>query len=66
MKKLTAVDTLDLSIPERIQLVEDVWDTITIEADRVKLTKEEKKIIDKRLESYHRNQDLGLPWEDVL
>lgn len=65
MRKLTAVDTLNLSIPERIQLVEDVWDTIAVAADMIKLTKEEKKIIDKRLEDYHRNPDLGSPWEDV-
>jgi len=28
MKKITATDTLELSIPERIQLVEDIWDTL--------------------------------------
>jgi putative addiction module component (TIGR02574 family) len=28
MKKITATDVLELSIPERIQLVEDIWDTI--------------------------------------
>ena len=43
MKKITATDTLDLSLPERIQLVEDVWDTIAAEADLVELTEEEKK-----------------------
>lgn len=66
MKKLTATDTLSLSIPERIQLVEDVWDTIAREADMVELTEDEKKIIDERLESYHRNPDLGFPWDEVL
>lgn len=65
MKKITATDTLELSIPERIQLVEDVWDTIATEADAVELTEDEKKIIDKRLEAYHKNPDLGSPWEDV-
>ena len=66
MKKIKATDTLDLSIPERIQLVEDIWDTISAEADSVKLTEEEKKIIDERLDAYHQNPDLGSPWEDVL
>ena len=28
MKQITATDALALSIPERIQLVEDIWDTI--------------------------------------
>lgn len=66
MKKQTATDTLNLSIPERIQLVEDIWDTIAAEADRVELTEEEKKIIDERLKAYHQDPNLGSPWEDVF
>jgi len=66
MKKLTATDTLDLTVPERIQLVEDIWDTIAAKADSVELTEEEKKIIDRRLEAYHQNSNLGTPWEDVF
>ena len=65
MKQITAADALRLSIPERIQLVEDIWDTITNETDAVELSEEEKRIIDERLETYHKNPDLGSPWEDV-
>ena len=65
MKKITATDTIALSIPERIQLVEDIWDTIATEAEAIELTEDEKRIIDQRLEAYHRNPDLGSPWEDV-
>lgn len=64
-KNLTAVDALTLSIPERIQLVEDIWDTIAIETDSVELTEDDKKIIDERLRAYHKNPALGSPWEDV-
>ena len=66
MKKPTAIDALDLSIPERIQLVEDIWDTIAVKADSVELTEEEKKIINERLEAYHQNPDLGSPWGEVF
>ncbi|MBU4451111.1 MAG: addiction module protein [Actinobacteria bacterium] len=66
MKKQTATDTLNLSIPERIQLVEDIWDTIAAEADRVELTEEEKKVVDERLKMYHQNPNLGSPWEDIF
>ncbi len=66
MKTLTASDTLNLSIPERIQLVEDVWDTIAAEADLVELSEEEKKVIDERLKGYHQNPNSGSPWEDVF
>lgn len=65
MKNVTATDTLGLSIPERIQLVEDIWDTITVEAETVEMTEEEKRIIDKRLEAYHQNPEAGSPWNDV-
>jgi putative addiction module component (TIGR02574 family) len=65
MKHITATDTLELSVPERIQLVEDIWDTISNEPEAVQLSDEEKKIIDERLEAYHRNPALGAPWEDV-
>lgn len=63
---MTATDTLLLSIPERIQLVEDIWDTIAAEADSIELTEEEKRIINERLEAYHRDPVLGSPWEDVF
>lgn len=66
MKKPTVTDILNLSIPERIQLVEDIWDTIAVEVDSVELTEEEKKIIDERLEVYHQNAGLGSPWDEVF
>ena len=66
MKTFAVTDTLGLSIPERIQLVEDIWDTIAVEADSVELTEEEKKIIDERLEAYHQNPNLGSPWGEVF
>jgi putative addiction module component (TIGR02574 family) len=66
MKHFTAADALALSIAERIQLVEDIWDTIIAEQDAVELTEEEKKIIDERLEFFHKNPDHGSPWEVVF
>ncbi|MFA4828421.1 MAG: addiction module protein [Thermodesulfovibrionales bacterium] len=65
MKRITATDTLELSIPERIQLVEDIWDTIAAQADSLELTEDEKRVIDKRLDAYHNNPDLGAPWNEV-
>ena len=65
MKKITVTDTLELSIPERIQLVEDIWDTIASKTEAVELTENEKRTIDERLEVYHKNPNLGSPWEDV-
>lgn len=65
MKKLTVSDVIALSVPERIQLVEDIWDTIAANIESIELTEKEKKLINDRLEAYHQNPDSGLPWKDV-
>ena len=65
MRKVTAADTLSLSIPERIQLVEDIWDTIASQAEAVELTVDEKRLIDERLDAYHRDPQAGSSWNEV-
>jgi len=65
MKKLTASDTLSLSLAERIQLVEEIWDTMATQSDAVELTGEEKRLIDERLEAHRRNPGESSPWEEV-
>jgi putative addiction module component (TIGR02574 family) len=62
MSTLTHANVLSLSIPERIQLVEDIWDTIAEVPGEVRLTDEQKAEIDRRLDAYHRNPDEGSPW----
>ena len=65
MSKLTATDALKLSIPERIQLVEDIWDTIASQAEALDLTEEEKALLDERLQAHHQNPAAASPWGDV-
>ena len=62
MGTLTQANVLSLSIPERIQLVADIWDTIAEVPEEVRLTDEQKAELDRRLEAYHRNPDAGSPW----
>lgn len=58
-------DILDLSISERIQLVQDIWDSIAQVPEAVQLSEEEKAEIDRRLEAYHSNPNTGSPWSLV-
>lgn len=53
---------MNLSVPERIQLVEDIWDSIAEVPEEVGLTDEQKAELDRRLDAYHRNPDEGSPW----
>lgn len=65
MSALVKADVLRLSVPERIQLVEDIWDTIAEVPEQVGLSDEQKAELDRRLDAYHRNPDEGSPWEMV-
>ena len=57
-----AGDILELSIAERIQMVEDIWDSIAAVPEAVPLSEELKKELDRRLEAYHLDPDAGSPW----
>ena len=65
MSRLAREDILNLSVSERIQLVEDIWDSIAEVPEAVSLTDTQKRELDNRLESYHKNPGEGSPWEDV-
>ncbi|MBU0701714.1 addiction module protein [bacterium] len=65
MQKTTVTDMLSLSIPERIVLVEDLWDSIAAKAEVIELTDKEKQIIDQRIEAYHCNPNAASPWNEV-
>ena len=56
-------DILQLSISERIQLAEDIWDSIAANPDSLPLTDAERMELDRRLESYARNPDEGVAWK---
>ena len=62
MSTLAKADVLSLSVSERIQLVEDIWDTIAEVPDEVGLTDEQKAELDRRLDAYHQNPAEGSPW----
>jgi len=56
-------EILQLSIAERIQLAEDIWDSITAFPDAVPLTNEQKQELDRRLQAYAQNPDEGISWD---
>ncbi len=65
MSTITKTDFLNLSVPERIILVEDIWDSVSEVPDAVVLTEEQKSELDRRLDAYHKNPGEGSPWNDV-
>lgn len=65
MKAVKRSDILSLSVPERILLVEDIWDSIAEFPQAVPLSDAQKAELDRRLEAYHRAPRGGSPWRVV-
>jgi putative addiction module component (TIGR02574 family) len=55
----------NLSIPERIRLVEEIWDTIAEENEAFALTDTQKLELDRRLELARSNPSRGRTWDEI-
>jgi putative addiction module component (TIGR02574 family) len=62
---LLKVEISQLSISERIQLAEDLWDSILDRQDEVQLDPAQQQELDRRLEQRRQNTTTGSTWETV-
>lgn len=54
-----------LSLPDRILLVEEIWNTIADEKQAFDLTDAQKRELDRRLESARSNPSQGRTWDQI-
>ncbi len=54
-----------LSIPDRILLVEEIWDTIAEENQAFELTDAQKRELDRRLDLARNNPGEGRTWDEI-
>jgi putative addiction module component (TIGR02574 family) len=66
MKANLLKEILDLSPAERIQLVQDIWDSISEFPGTSELSEEQKNILDRRLAELENNPHVGLSWDEVV
>jgi putative addiction module component (TIGR02574 family) len=62
----TVIDYSGLSVSERIQLVEDIWDSIAGESlDAFPLSEAQKAELYRRVEAHRTDPGTAVPWEQV-
>lgn len=70
MQTITVSDLLHLSIAERIELVEDLWDSVAAEAavrpERVPVSDAQRRELMRRSEAHRRNPAEAVPLDDAL
>lgn len=58
-------EILNLSPTERLQLVEDIWDSLIDLQDAMPVTAAQRTELDRRLAKYKDNPHGGIPWPEV-
>ncbi len=59
------VDIAELSVAERIQLVQDLWDSLAATPDAIPVSQAQRDELDRRLQAYRDNPSEGASWEQV-
>jgi putative addiction module component (TIGR02574 family) len=59
------IELFRLTLPEKIQLVEDLWDSIAVESEGLPLSDWQKAELDRREAEYRRNPSLACTWEEA-
>ena len=58
-------EILKLSVAERIQLVQDIWDSVAAEPASVPVTEPQREELDRRLADADARPGVGAPWPEV-
>ena len=54
-----------LPVPERVQIVEDLWDSIALSNADVPIPQWQKDELDRRKQNFLRNPNAGQTWSEV-
>ena len=57
------VEIDNLTTEERLALLGEIWDSLSPED--VPMTGTQRAELDRRLDDFERDRDLGIPWEEV-
>ena len=65
MPKVDLSEILRLPVSERIDVVQQIWDSVAADADAVPLTPEQREELDRRLKDHEENPDDVVEWSEV-
>jgi len=63
-KHLTSDEIRALSVEERLQLIEELWDSLA-DAEALPVPDWHRQVVSERLAAYERDPDAGRPWDEV-
>jgi len=61
-----ALDISALTPAERLQLVEELWESLCDTSEAVPLTEAQRTELDRRLDDLEEEGPTGIPWDEVV
>ena len=58
-------EILELSVAEKIRIVEEIWDSIADNPESLPLSDNERAELNKRLQEYRENPTEGIEWNEL-
>lgn len=65
MAKVDLTEILRLPVNERIDVVQEIWDSVAADTEAVPLTPEQAEELDRRLEEHERTPDDVVEWSEA-
>jgi putative addiction module component (TIGR02574 family) len=60
------IDISDLTMDERLALIEELWDSVAASPGELTFTDEQRTELDRRLDEMDRDDTLGVPWDAAI
>lgn len=55
----------NLSTIEKVELAQQIWDSLAAEQDSISLSEQQKKLLNDRLTAFEADNDYGSSWQEV-
>ena len=65
MARLSLEDIQQLSVSERVQLAEQIWDTIVAAPEALPIPEAQIRELDRRLKLHNENPEVAEPWSII-
>jgi putative addiction module component (TIGR02574 family) len=65
MSKVPIKQLLALSVAERIQLIDDLWESVAADSEGIPISEAQLKEARRRLEEHRADPSSAIPWEQL-
>ena len=62
---MAAIDISALTPDERLELIGELWDSLSEIPEAIELSQEQREMLDERIADAERDGPVGIPWEEV-